>query len=122
MATLCAALILSFAHPMTSRSAEQAGVYDVQMERLAEVLGSIHYLRNLCGEKSNQWREQMDHLLDVERPSATRRARLVARFNKGYRSFASVYYECTDRARTIVSRYMAEGQALTDDMVTRYAD
>ena len=34
-----------------------------KLERLSEVLGSVHYLRNLCGEKSNMWREKMDELL-----------------------------------------------------------
>ncbi|KAG1648813.1 hypothetical protein GQR58_029548 [Nymphon striatum] len=37
--------------------------YDSRLQRLSEVLGSVHYLRNLCGEESNQWRDQMSGLL-----------------------------------------------------------
>ena len=32
------------------------GAVRAPLMRLAEVLGSLHYLRNLCGEKGNQWR------------------------------------------------------------------
>ena len=59
--------------------------------RLAEVLGSLHYLRNLCGETGNQWRDEMEQLLASENPQPERRARFVASFNRGYRSFDGVY-------------------------------
>ena len=59
--------------------------------RLAEVLGSLHYLRNLCGETGNQWRDEMEQLLASENPQAERRARFIASFNRGYRSFDGVY-------------------------------
>ncbi len=96
--------------------------YDSRLYRLSEVLGSIHYLRNLCGETSNQWRDQMEGLLAVERPSPNRRARLIAQFNKGYRSFDSVYATCTPQALTAVDRYMTEGRALAGEINSRYAE
>ena len=35
--------------------------YDEKFLRLAEVLGAIHRLRNLCGaEEGNKWRDQMN--------------------------------------------------------------
>lgn len=96
--------------------------YDSRLQRLSEVLGSIHYLRNLCGETSNQWRDQMEGLLAVEKPSPNRRARLIAQFNKGYRSFNSVYADCTPQALTAVDRYMNEGKALAGEINSRYAE
>ena len=96
--------------------------YDAKLLRLAEVLGSIHYLRNVCGEKSNQWRNQMDELLSVENPEPLRRARLVASFNRGYRTFDSVYTTCTDQALEAIDRYMAEGLALTREINSRYGE
>ncbi len=96
--------------------------YDSRLYRLSEVLGSIHYLRNLCGETSNQWRDQMEGLLAVERPSPNRRARLIAQFNKGYRSFDSVYAACTPQALSAVDRYMTEGRALAGEINSRYAE
>lgn len=101
-----------------------AGVapYDSRLQRLSEVLGSIHYLRNLCGETSNQWRDQMEGLLAVEKPTPNRRARLIAQFNKGYRSFSSVYATCTPQALTAVNRYMIEGKDLAGEINSRYAE
>jgi uncharacterized protein (TIGR02301 family) len=105
-------------------STQSAGVapYDTRLQRLSEILGSIHYLRNLCGETSNQWRDQMEGLLAVEKPAPNRRARLIAQFNKGYRSFNSVYATCTPQALTAVERYMVEGKALAGEINSRYAE
>ena len=48
--------------------------YDGQMLRLAEVLGSLHYLRELCGAKEGQvWREEMQKLIEREVPTEVRK-------------------------------------------------
>ena len=108
----------------TAQPSRSAGIapYDSRLQRLSEILGSIHYLRNLCGETSNQWRDQMEGLLAVEKPAPNRRARLIAQFNKGYRSFDSVYATCTPQALTAVDRYMIEGKALAGEINSRYAE
>ncbi len=51
--------------------------------RLAEILGSLHYLRTLCGEAGGRWRTEMEGLLEAENPDTERRAKLIARFNHG---------------------------------------
>jgi uncharacterized protein (TIGR02301 family) len=96
--------------------------YEAKLLRLAEVLGSIHYLRNVCGEESNFWRDQMQALLTAENPEPSRRARLVASFNRGYRTFDSVYTVCTEQALAAVDRYMTEGLDLTREINSRYGD
>jgi uncharacterized protein (TIGR02301 family) len=90
--------------------------------RLAEVLGSLHYLRNLCGEEGNRWRSEMEKLLTTENPDPNRRARFVASFNRGYRSFDGVYVNCTASATAAIGRYMKEGEALTRDVAARYGN
>ena len=90
--------------------------------RLAEVLGSLHYLRNLCGETGNVWRGEMEQLLASENPPPERKARFVASFNRGYRSFDGVYVACTASATEAISRYMKEGEALSRDIATRYGN
>ncbi|MDZ7823303.1 MAG: TIGR02301 family protein [Ahrensia sp.] len=99
-----------------------AAAYDVPLLRLAQVLGSVHYLRNLCGESSNQWRDKMNALLVVEKPEPTRRAQLVASFNRGYRNFGSVYTSCTPQALVAVEQYMAEGKSIATEINSRYAN
>lgn len=90
--------------------------------RLAEILGSLHYLRNLCGETGNRWRGEMEQLLAAENPNEERRARFVAKFNHGYRSFDQVYVRCTPSATEAISRYMKEGEALSREIVGRYGN
>lgn len=96
--------------------------YDEKMMRLAEVLGSLHYLRSLCGEEDNPWRKEMQALLEAEKPDAARKARLAARFNHGYRSFWSVHVQCTDTAVAAIDRYMAEGARLSGEIIARYGN
>jgi uncharacterized protein (TIGR02301 family) len=96
--------------------------FETRLIRLAEVLGSLHYLRNLCGERGNQWREQMERLLAAENPDPTRRARFIASFNRGYRSFDGVYISCTASAAEAANRYLKEGEALTREIATRYGN
>lgn len=90
--------------------------------RLAEVLGSLHFLRNLCGEKGTQWRAEMEKLLQAENPSPDRRARFIASFNRGYRSFDGTYTACTPSATEAIGRYMKEGEALSRDIASRYGN
>ncbi|MEQ8544155.1 MAG: TIGR02301 family protein [Roseitalea porphyridii] len=104
----------------TPATAQTAAPYDDKLGRLAEVLGSIHYLRNLCAEPSNRWRDEMERLLSAEKPEPVRRARLIAAFNKGYRSFDSVYARCTEQARTAADRYVTEGRTLALDLANTY--
>jgi uncharacterized protein (TIGR02301 family) len=108
------------ATPSVAASAEAP--FEQPLMRLAEVLGSLHYLRNLCGETGNRWRSEMEQLLASENPQAERRARFIASFNRGYRSFDGVYVSCTASATEAINRYMKEGEALTRDIATRYGN
>lgn len=106
----------------TARAPAVEAPYEQQLLRLAELFGSLHYLRNLCGETGNAWREHMEALLVTEEPEPERRARMVASFNHGYRSFGSVYTTCTASAVEAIERYMLEGETLTKDLVSRYGN
>ena len=72
---------------VTEGQSELVAPYDDKLLRFSEVLGSLHYLRALCGaNEGTKWRDAMNDLLVSEQPSPKRRARLVSRFNRGYRS------------------------------------
>lgn len=104
-----------------SAGGEVEAPYDPKLLRLAEVLGSIHYLRNLCqAEEGNKWREIMASLLIAEKPSPKRKQRLIARFNRGYRAFNETYGTCTRSAATAGERYRSEGIALASQINRRY--
>ena len=96
--------------------------FEGQLVRLAEVLGSLHYLRNLCGEDSGTWRDRMQALLEAENPDEARRARLVASFNRGYRSYEGTYSNCTESAIEAIDRFVREGEALSRDTASRFGN
>ena len=95
--------------------------YDPQMMRLSEILGALHYLRELCGANEGQlWREQMSTMINKEEPTPDRRAKMIARFNQGFRGFQETYRECTPAALEANSRYMEEGEKLSQEIPSRY--
>jgi uncharacterized protein (TIGR02301 family) len=117
---LCGALLLSVAS--VSNAAGQIAIvtpdtrpYDERLMRLSEILGAVHYLRELCGANDGQaWRDRMKELMDAEGSTALRRAKLTRSFNNGYRSYSRTYNSCTPSAQTAISRFLTEGAEIAD--------
>jgi uncharacterized protein (TIGR02301 family) len=117
---LCGALLLSVAS--VSDAAGQIAIatpdtrpYDERLMRLSEILGAVHYLRELCGANDGQaWRDRMKELMDAEGSTALRRAKLTRSFNNGYRSYSRTYNSCTPSAQTAISRFLTEGAEIAD--------
>lgn len=112
------AVVLTLGLSMPALAADPP--YEAMLQRLAEVLGSLHYLSGLCDGAGSIWREQMQGLIDAEEPEEARRIRLIDRFNVGYTSFASVYRSCTPAARAAAVRYRAEGAGLAGEISARF--
>lgn len=92
--------------------------YDDRLLRLAEILGAIHFLRELCGGNDGLlWRERMEELIRAEGPSALRQAKLTRSFNQGYRNYQRTYVSCTPTAQTTITRFVAEGQQISDTLL-----
>jgi uncharacterized protein (TIGR02301 family) len=84
--------------------------YDAKLLRLAEILGAVHYLRELCGAQEGQlWRDQMKEIVKNEGSTAVRRAKLVNSFNDGYRGYRRTYRTCTSSATVAITRFSTEG-------------
>jgi len=103
---------------------EKPAPYDERLERLSEILGAVHYLRNLCTDKAeDNWRASMQRLIDLEAAGEPKRQeRLTAAFNRGYRSFAAIYTACTDSAVVAEGRYRAEGATLATEITARFGN
>jgi len=87
--------------------------YDSELMRLAEILGAVHYLRELCGAQEGQiWRDQMKEILRNEGTTAVRRAKLVNSFNDGYRGYRRTYRTCTQSATLATTRFSTEGATI----------
>ena len=92
--------------------------YDDKLIRLAEILGAVHFLRELCGNNDGMmWRDRMVELMDAEASSALRRVRLTRAFNTGYRSYSRTYTTCTSTAQTSIVKFMTEGAEISDALV-----
>jgi uncharacterized protein (TIGR02301 family) len=116
---MCAALSSAFSSPALAAPGD-AKPYDDKLMRLAEILGAVHYLRELCSANDGQlWREKMKELLDTEGGTAIRRARLTRSFNQGYRSYRRTYVTCTPTAQSSIERFLAEGIQIGDGLVAR---
>jgi uncharacterized protein (TIGR02301 family) len=108
--------------PPPAPSEPPAPIYDDKLLRLAEILGALSFLRELCGESDGPaWRQEMNALLSAERPPPLRRGRLIARFNHGFETYNAVYRTCTPSAELAIARYLDEGQKLASDVRSRYS-
>ena len=83
--------------------------------RLAEILGAMHHLQQLCKAYDDQtWRKQMIVLMRAEGARGIKHTRLVASFNRGYRQAQDVYDSCSKPANTKIDTYTIEGARLTN--------
>jgi len=95
--------------------------YNNQMARLAEILGSLQYLRKLCGAGEGLlWREQMENIIESEDPTEERKADIISRFNRGFRAYREIYRECTPTAIEVVNRYMRQGTRLSGEIPNQF--
>ena len=107
---LCACLIFFSPLNASAQLSQDNKPYDNKLLRLSEILGAIHYLRELCGANEGQvWRKQMNEIIESEGTTAIRRAKLVKEFNKGYRGYRRTYRTCTEPAKIAIDRFVDEG-------------
>jgi uncharacterized protein (TIGR02301 family) len=97
-------------------------VYQPQMERLAEIMGSLYFLQPLCKAGTTDWRTQMEDVINLDEPDEDRRQRLAGAFNGGYTAFARFHHACTPAAREALTRLLREAEKVARDIHTRFAE
>ena len=103
--------------------AQAPAPFDANLQRLAEIMGALHYLRGICGANEGQkWRNEVQALIDAEAPSGDRKARMIAAFNRGYNGFQQSYRTCTPAADLVIRRYLEEGSKIAREVTARYAN
>ncbi|MEO6381837.1 MAG: TIGR02301 family protein [Nitrobacter sp.] len=116
-------LVTAICGALPARAQDGAAPFDADLQRLAEILGTLHYLRGICGANEGaKWRNEMQALIDAETPSGDRRARMIAGFNRGYNGFQQTYRACTPAANFAIRRYIEEGSKISRDLTARYAN
>jgi uncharacterized protein (TIGR02301 family) len=118
LAVLASLAVVGLAGPGRAQAqSSDTKPYDDKLMRLCEILGAVHYLRELCGANDGQkWRDQMRELMDTEGSSALRRARLTRGFNNGYRSYSRTYNVCSQSAQTAITRFLTEGADIAESL------
>ena len=105
----------------TPTPAETPPPYEPQLLRLAELMGALFYLRDLCQAGDGaQFREKMARLLDAEAHSEERKATLAGAFNKGFGDYSLTYRTCTSSAQEVIARHLEESARLARDIAGRY--
>ena len=98
-------------------------MFEADLSRLSEILGALHYLREICGANEGQkWREQMQALVEAEGQPPERKAKFVTSFNRGYRGFQQTYRTCTPAANVAIRRYLVEGAKIAREVTARYTN
>jgi uncharacterized protein (TIGR02301 family) len=117
-------LCLAAQSPVVPARAETApAAFDGDLQRLAEIMGALHYLRAVCGANEGQkWRNEMQALIEAEAPDGDRKRKIVASFNRGYRGFQPTYRTCTPAADLAIRRYLDEGAKIAREITARYAN
>lgn len=115
------------AKPPATKPAEQppseptAPPYEPQLLQLSEIMGSLAYLRTLCGGREAQdWRTRMAALIEAEGRTPQRRDRLTAAFNRGFKAYSLTHRSCTEASQEASSRLATEGEALSRALAGRY--
>jgi uncharacterized protein (TIGR02301 family) len=117
VAVLAAAVIGGCGAALAQGPPSDSKPYDDKLMRLSEILGAVHYLRELCSANDGQtWRDRMRELMDTEGSSALRRARLTRSFNNGYRAYSRTYGACSQSAQTAITRFLAEGAEIAESL------
>lgn len=92
------------------------------LTRLAEVMGSLAWLRDLCGAgDAHIWRDRISALVEAESVLPERKERLAGAYNSGYRAYSLTYKQCTPSAELAIQRYLREGASLTRALSSRIA-
>lgn len=95
--------------------------YEPQLLRLAELMGALAYLRDLCGARdADAFHAKMASLLEAEAKSEARRDSLAGAYNEGFRGYELSYRVCTPAAHEIIARFLDEAAKISTDVANRY--
>ncbi len=119
---LAACLLVLIANPALAQSpVERPPETRRTMEKLAETIGAIHYLHVVCqGRKTQDWRDRMVEMLELENPGYRARGRLIGAFNQGYRQQARQFPDCGPQIDRQIQIKSEQGRILSDALADPY--
>jgi len=84
-----------------------------QLLQLAGLLGTMQMVQSLCSPQDQDfWRERMQEMIRLEKPSREQQNALINAFNAGYNQAQDKFTTCTAEARTLATDTAHKGEAL----------
>ena len=96
--------------------------YQAQMERLAEILGSLYFLAPMCQPGGDDWRNEMANLVALDQPDEDRQQRLYGASYGGYTAYPQLYRSCTPPANVATPRPHTAAESTARHIHARYAE
>ncbi len=131
MSPAVAALVLALAQgapaakpaptPSPSPARVEPPPYEANLLRLAELMGALAYLRDLCHDGDGaEFRRRIAGLIETDpRPQADKDL-LAGAFNHGFDGYRLTYRVCTANARATIAAYLSESERLAKAVTARY--
>jgi uncharacterized protein (TIGR02301 family) len=92
-----------------------------ELERLAQLIGAAHQLRQVCDTSDFTWRQEMLDLIELEaRDDNGRQRRMIDAFNSGFRDQERERLSCGADARNAEAELADEGRRLAEGLRDRY--
>jgi uncharacterized protein (TIGR02301 family) len=96
--------------------------YEADLLRLAELMGALAYLRDLCHDGDGAgFRDRVAQLIAADPRSQEEKDQLAGAFNRGFDGYRLTYRVCTSNARATIDDYLAQSQRLAKAVVARYS-
>jgi uncharacterized protein (TIGR02301 family) len=95
--------------------------YEAQLLRLAQMVGALAYLRDVCGAGDGEtFRAKLATLIQAEGVGDETRDFVAGAYNEAYRSYAASYRTCTPAAKEIIAHFLKETDRLASDIAARF--
>ena len=99
----------------------EAAPYEADLLRLAEVMGALAYLRDLCHDGDGEkFRDQIARLIEADSRPQESKDLIAGAFNRGFEGYRLTYRICTSNARAVIGAYLEETQRLATEVATRF--
>jgi uncharacterized protein (TIGR02301 family) len=107
--------------PTPTPTRPEAAPYEANLLRLAELMGALTYLRDLCHDGDSQkFRDSLARLIEADTRAAEAKEQMAGAFNRGLEGYRLTYRLCTSNARAAIDAYLEETQRIAKDVAARY--
>jgi uncharacterized protein (TIGR02301 family) len=107
--------------PSPAPTRPEAAPYEADLLRLAELMGALTYLRDLCHDGDGEkFRDSLTRLIEADTRAAEAKEQMAGAFNRGLEGYRLTYRLCTSNARAAIDAYLDETQRIAKDIAARY--